>query len=100
MRAMREIPSFGTFYGAGEQPSYITDTGVEIWMHREGKSVRFFDRAGNQIGPEHSHVHASVCWAFAAGWNNPSNPQWLNDGCQLEARDGKPPAVADVLPIR
>jgi hypothetical protein len=71
---MRQLPNFGEFYGASEAPSYTTDTGVEIWLYRKVQKIRFFDRAANQIGPEHSNVYMATVWAFAHGWTNPSHP--------------------------
>jgi hypothetical protein len=82
---MRADPNYGTFYGAGEAPSYITDEGVEVWMYRRNQRVRFFDRRGSQVGPEHANLYPAVIWAHAHGWNDPSAPRWLNYGCAREA---------------
>lgn len=84
---MRQLPTFGTLYalyGAGEDPSYVNEVGGEVWMYRRGQKVKFFDRAGNQVGPEHANVLPATMWAFANGWANPSTPYWLRDGYERE----------------
>jgi hypothetical protein len=73
-------------YGAGEDPSYVNDAGGEVWMYRKGQKVQLFDRAANQVGPQHPTVLAATMWAFANGWTNSSTPAWLNDGQRDEAR--------------
>jgi hypothetical protein len=78
---MRTLPNFGELYGWGEEPSYVTDQGVEVWMYRKGQRVRFFDRAANQIGPEHHNVYPATVWLFFQGWSSPRNPEWFNAGC-------------------
>lgn len=84
---MRELPNFGEPESNGEDPSYVTDQGVEVWMYRKGHKVRFFDRFANQVGPEHANVLPATMWALANGWSNPSNAQSLN----TEAGGGKKP---------
>ncbi len=75
---MRELPNFGELYCAGEDPSFVTQQGVEVWMYRKGHKVRFFDRVANQVGPEHANVLPATMWALANGWSNPSDAQSLN----------------------
>lgn len=76
---------FGEVYGDPETPSYITDTGVEVWMWRKGQRVRFYTSDGLQVGPEHRNVAPAMCAAAAAGWIDPSNP-WLSLACCVEIR--------------
>jgi hypothetical protein len=75
---LREPPNFGELYGTGEDPSYVTDQGVEIWMYRKGRKVRFYDCVANQVGPEHANVIPAMMWALANGWSSPTNTQSLN----------------------
>jgi hypothetical protein len=75
---LRELPNFGELYSIGEDPSYVTDQGAEVWMYRKVGKVRFYDRVANQVGPQHANVIAAMMWALANGWSNPSNAQSLN----------------------
>jgi hypothetical protein len=75
---------FGRIYGSPDTPSFVTQDGVPLWMWRKGQKVRFFTASGAQVGPEHCNVAPAMSAAFAAGWNVPSVPDWLNDGCQRE----------------
>jgi hypothetical protein len=77
---LRILPNFGELFGAGEGPTFVTDQGVEVWLYRQGESVRFYDRSGNQVGPEHRNLYPASVWLFAQGWHKPTSPQWLNAG--------------------
>ena len=76
--------AFGTIYGDPDKPSFITDAGVAVWMWRKGQRVRYFTANGEQVGPEHSNVVPAMLAGWAAGWNDPSIPEWLNRGCRAE----------------
>jgi hypothetical protein len=79
-------PGFGERYGAGPQSDMVTDDGTEVWLFRKGQRCRFYDAQGVQVGPEHRNVAPAVTWAHAHLWSSPSNPAWLNEGCQREVR--------------
>jgi hypothetical protein len=83
-------------YGAADQPSYVTDQGVEVWMYRKGKKVRFFDRVANQVGPEHANVLPAMAWALANGWSTPGDAQELNESGRLETSSEKKPTPSPV----
>jgi hypothetical protein len=86
---VRQLPNFGELFGSTDGPSYITERGTEVWMYRRGHKVRFYDRAANQIGPEHSNVYPATVWVFQQGWYSPTAPQWLNDGYSDASGDRK-----------
>jgi hypothetical protein len=81
----RKPAPFGEVYGDPGTPSYITDTGLEVWMWRKRQRVRFFTADGVQVGPEHRNVCPAMCAAAAAGWIDPRNPP-LSLACTLEVR--------------
>jgi predicted DNA-binding transcriptional regulator AlpA len=81
---VRKLPEYGEIYGSSEDPSFITDDGVELWMYRQGRRVRFFDRNANQLGREHANVYQATVWAYTHGWYSPSAPAWVNAGCAAE----------------
>jgi hypothetical protein len=83
-------------YGAGDAPSYVTDQGVEVWMYRKGKKVRFFDRVANQVGPEHANVLPAMAWALANGWLTPGDGQELNESGPVEPSSDKKPTPGPV----
>lgn len=78
--------TFGRLYGDSDRPSFVTDTGIAVWMWRKGQRVRFLTAEGTQVGPEHRNVFPAVVSAYAAGWSDPSAPEWLNRGCQAEVQ--------------
>jgi hypothetical protein len=61
-------PSWGKPYG-GDAP-YITPRGARRWMYRKGQRVRFYDRRGRQVGPEHSNVAPAICYAMHYRWSD------------------------------
>ncbi len=70
---MRINPKWGRPYGCSDdQPSYLTESNGEVWMHRKGRRVRFFDSAGVQVGPEQNNVAPGIAYAYNQGWVNPS----------------------------
>jgi hypothetical protein len=77
---LRILPNFGEPLWDGEGPSYITDHGDEVWLYRQGQKVRFYDRSGNQVGPEHRNLYPASVWLFAQGWYRPTSPRWVNAG--------------------
>lgn len=56
-------PGFGEVYGH----AYPTPEGP-VWMFRKGQRVRFFNAAGEQVGPEQSNVAPAVVYAMSEGW--------------------------------
>lgn len=50
--------------------SYNTPDGP-VWMRRRGQRVRYYNAAGDQVGPEHSNVAPAVGYAQQQGWLNP-----------------------------
>lgn len=60
---------FGRPYG--EEPM-VNNRGRQIFMHRRGQKVRFYDRNGRQVGPEHRNVAPAMAWAHASGYYSPS----------------------------
>lgn len=85
---MTRKPFFGSIYGDPSKPSFITDSGVEVWMWRKGQRVRFFTADGAQIGPEQANVCPAICAAFAAGWSDPNASPMFNLHCRLEVLYG------------
>jgi hypothetical protein len=81
---VRKQPTFGAVYGlygdGAETPTYTNEVGGQLWMYRRGQRIRFFDRSGSQVGPEHPSAVPATIWAFAHGWCNQNSPAWLNDG--------------------
>jgi hypothetical protein len=77
---------FGRIYGGSDTPSFITDQGIRVWMWRKGQRVRLATASGTQIGPEQRNVAPALCAAYAAGWTDPSCPDWLNEGCIQEMK--------------
>lgn len=75
---MNNTVKFGRIYGSETEPSYITETGVAVWMWRKGQRVRFFTAEGVQVGPEHSNVAPAILSAAAAGWSDTNLPAWFN----------------------
>jgi hypothetical protein len=76
-------PTFGALfglYGPGEDATYTNPTGAQLWMYRQSQKIRFFDGAGDQVGPEHASLVPATVWAFAHGWTNQRGPSWLNGG--------------------
>ncbi len=65
----RQSTSFGRIYG-GIKP-WVTDKGVEVWMWRKGRRVRFLTAAGRQIGPEQYNVAPAIAYAYHHGWREP-----------------------------
>jgi hypothetical protein len=90
---VRVDPGFGKSYG-GNLP-YVTADGAEVFMYRNGQAVRFFDGAGNQVGPEQSNVAPAVAYAQSQGWREsqprPSTSIWpaseLKPGQRVVFRD-------------
>lgn len=70
----------------GGERDWLTPEGVTLTMRRRGCRVRFYDDAGNQIGPEHANVYPAMVAAFAAGYRDLSAPRWLSDGCAAEVK--------------
>jgi hypothetical protein len=81
----RTDPKWGHTYG-DDRPAFVTPEGVELWMQRKGQRVRFYDADGVQHGPEHANVYPATVAAFAAGYRDPTGPEWLNDGCIAEVK--------------
>lgn len=77
------------FYACGvERVAYVTSEPAgarRVWMLRKGQKVRFYDAAGEQVGPEHANVVPACCWAAGQGWIDPSCPD-LSVACTLEVR--------------
>jgi hypothetical protein len=65
-RDFRVEPHFGKLYG-GSEP-FVTMDGTDVFLYRKGQTVRFFDAAGNQVGPEQSNVAPAVAYANSQGW--------------------------------
>jgi len=59
-------PGWGEVY-AGPSPAYQTPEGL-VWMFRAGQRVRFYDEAGQQVGPEQSNVAPAVAFALSQWW--------------------------------
>jgi hypothetical protein len=83
---------WGKLYGA--TPCYLTTDGRQVWMHRKGQAVRFYDADGWQVGPEQTNVAPAVAFAIAADWRNLHVPAWLDeqgrrDTHEANARKGK-----------
>jgi hypothetical protein len=67
---MQVDPNFGEMYGPG--PHYVTQPDhTPVWMYRKGQRVRFFDKQGIQVGPEHRNVVPAIIWAAANSWIDP-----------------------------
>jgi predicted kinase len=66
-------PGWGEIYAPrpGGVPDYFTDNGIAVWMFRRGQRVRFFDSAGNQVGPEQGNVAPAMAYATHEGWRAP-----------------------------
>lgn len=65
-------PHFGQLYGCGPQAAYVTTDGTPVWMWRKGQRVRFYDAAGEQVGPEHRNVCPAIVWAASNAWFDPT----------------------------
>jgi hypothetical protein len=74
----------GEAFGDPQHPSFVTRTGIRVWMWRKRQAVRFFTATGTQVGPEQSNVAPATCFAFSEGWSDPDAPEWLNHGAQME----------------
>lgn len=62
--------SWGEPYGPG--PHFVLPDGRLVTMHRKGQKVRFFDEAGQQVGPEQPNVAPAHAAAYRAGWRSAS----------------------------
>lgn len=78
-------PNWGEDYGCGRVAYVVPETGICVWMFRNGQRVRFYDARGNQVGPEHKNVMPAICWASGQAWIDPSNPN-LSIACTVEVR--------------
>lgn len=55
---------FGEQFGGGIK----TGDGRTLYMMRKGQRVRFYDKIGNQVGPEHTNVAPAISYAINRGW--------------------------------
>lgn len=87
MAATKVDKPFGQFYACSpERPSHLSPDGP-LWMRRKGQRVRFFDEAGQQVGPEHRNVAPALIYAAFQGWIDPRCPAisaMLNAGIRAE----------------
>jgi hypothetical protein len=59
-----------------------------VWMMRGGNgSVRFYEKGKGQVGPQHQHVVAAACWAWANGWLWADPDGTVDMGSQLACRN-------------
>ena len=79
-KAMTEA-KWGEPYG---MPMVRGEDGAVMTMRRRAQKVRFFDEAGEQVGPEHANVVPAIIWATAQGWYDPTLPAWLTAGARAE----------------
>lgn len=85
-KLQKPVALFGKMYACSpDRPSYITTDGVEVWMWRKGQKVRFYTKAGVQVGPEQSNVYPAVCAAAKAYWYDPARSPTFNFGLWVEA---------------
>lgn len=63
----RVDPNWGSCYGGA---TYLTDEGVQVWMHRKSSKVRFFDAQGEQVGPEQPNVFPAIVFAHYSNWQD------------------------------
>jgi hypothetical protein len=70
---MSDTPAtWGKPYGCVPDPSYIDgQTGAAYFMYRRGQRVRFYDRAGQQVGPEQANVAPAIAYAHSQRWFSP-----------------------------
>lgn len=61
-----------------------------IWMLKatDSPKVRFYAIGKGQVGPEHAHVVAATCWAYANRWIRPDNPIGDELACRAEVMAG------------
>jgi len=59
-------PDFGAPWG--NNPAYTLPDGRQVAMWRKGQRVRFYDTAGDQVGPEQSNVAPAAAYAYHHGW--------------------------------
>jgi hypothetical protein len=76
-------PGWGKPYGS---IPFLTDEGVEVWLYRKGQRCRWYDAAGNQVGPDQRNVAPAYTYAMFHGWTDPSVPAWLSAGATAEVR--------------
>ena len=51
-----------------DRPSYDVPEVGHVWMFRKGQRVRFFDRHGDQVGPEQSNVAPAIAYSMRERW--------------------------------
>lgn len=68
----------------------------ELKMHRKGQKVRFFNKAGQQVGPEQANVAPAVAYAMSQNWKDRADQvdDDLTVGPKLKAQ----PAPAEYNP--
>jgi hypothetical protein len=76
---------WGALYGT--TACYLTTDGREVWMHRKGQAVRFYDVDGWQVGPEQTNIAPAVAYAIAQDWRNLHIPQWLDEQGRRDTHD-------------
>jgi hypothetical protein len=75
-------------------PAYVTTDGVPVWLERKKIKTRFLDADGNQVGPWHGNFVPAIVYAHREGWWDPSSPDWFNEACIREVREGGVPPQA------
>lgn len=71
-----------------DRPDFMTSDGVLVWMERKKIKARFLDVEGKQIGPWHTNFVPAIIWALNEGWTDPTMPDWWNEACIAEVRNG------------
>jgi hypothetical protein len=71
MNVTHTDPNWGKLYG-GSEPSYHIRSGEKrgqpVWLYRKGTHCRWYDKDGEQIGPEQSNVAPALAYAEAHHW--------------------------------
>ena len=65
----KKLPSASTWGKLYGDAPYKTPSGKYVWMLRKEQKVRFFDRLGNQIGPEQRNVAPACAYADSKHWS-------------------------------
>ena len=85
------VTDWGNRGARPDAPDRYDADGRPLWMFHQGQRHRFYDVAGQQVGPEHAHLAAAVTASIANGWTN---------DCYVDPPQGIPDVRMDLrLPV-